>query len=182
MNNGEIYFHGTGDQNHGLGWYGVPGRDAKLWNAEYIDGPVLYGYSGDALGYNHFGTQTTVLRWNDYGKVIIGSVPSTPGNYSLYVQNGILTEHVRVAVKTTSDWSDDVFDDEYPLMNIYAVQQFISKNHHLPDVPSAADVVKDGIDLQQMDSKLLQKIEELTLYVIKQQKEIDALKKKTRKL
>ncbi|MEO6832008.1 MAG: hypothetical protein ABI169_07390 [Chitinophagaceae bacterium] len=174
---GEIYFRG-GDYNHGLGWYGVPGRDTKLWNGEYIDGAVLYGYSGGALGFNHYGTQTTVLRWNDYGKVIIGSVPSTPGNYSLYVENGILTEHVRVSSKTGTEWADAVFDRSYKLMTLHELQKYIECNHHLPDIPSAQEVKANGIDLAEIDKKLLQKVEELTLYVIKQQKEIDMLKRR----
>ena len=56
------------------------------------------------------------------------------------------------------------------------VETFIEKNHHLPGVPSAQEVVCNGIDMAKMDAKLLEKIEELTLYVLKQQKEIELLK------
>ena len=57
----------------------------------------------------------------------------------------------------------------------------IKANKHLPDVPSADEVVKDGLDVGSMDSKLLQKIEELTLYVIQQQKKIDKLEETVKK-
>jgi len=63
-------------------------------------------------------------------------------------------------------------------MPLNEVADYVKANNHLPDIPSAQDVVKDGgIDLGSMDAKLLQKVEELTLYVIQQQKEIDELKK-----
>ena len=56
------------------------------------------------------------------------------------------------------------------------MNSFILKNKHLPGIPTSEEVMKDGIDIGEMQGKLLQKIEELTLYVIKQQNEIDQLK------
>lgn len=73
-------------------------------------------------------------------------------------------------------WSDKVFEKNYQLMPLSEVSEFISKNQHLPNVPSAKDVVKEGVSMNEMVSKLLEKIEELTLYTLQQQKEIDALK------
>lgn len=73
-------------------------------------------------------------------------------------------------------WSDKVFEKNYHLMPLTEVSEFISKNQHLPNVPSAKDVVQEGVSMNEMVSKLLEKIEELTLYTIQQQKEIDALK------
>lgn len=116
------------------------------------------------------------------GKVIIGK-PSLftqpvpfPTGYKLYVSEGILTEKLKVAVKTTSDWSDYVFGKNYQLKSLKEVTTYIEENKHLPDVPSAEEIVKSGVDVAKMDATLLRKIEELTLYVIQQQKEIDALK------
>ena len=54
-------------------------------------------------------------------------------------------------------------------------KNYIAANHHLPDVPSAKEVVKNGIDLGEMDTKLLQKIEELTVYIIAQEERINKL-------
>ncbi|MFA6150676.1 MAG: hypothetical protein WC716_05095 [Chitinophagaceae bacterium] len=114
---------------------------------------------------------------------IIGDVPlpSTPNAYGLLVQNGILTEKVRVAIPGTPEWADYVFADDYKLMPLKQLEAFIEEENHLPEVPSAEEVVKDGVDLGQMQAKLLQKVEELTLYVIQQQKEIDTLKKQVAK-
>lgn len=73
-------------------------------------------------------------------------------------------------------WSDFVFKPDYKLMPLEEVELFIQKNNHLPDIPSEQEVKKGGINLAEMDALLLQKIEELTLYIIEQQKEIESLK------
>jgi hypothetical protein len=108
-------------------------------------------------------------------KVSIGSVPMV-GNYNLYVENGILTEKVKVALKSTAQWADFVFAPQYKLRSLKDVEAFIQKNHHLPDVPSSEKVAKEGLDLSEMMKIQMQKIEELTLYLIAQQKEINTLK------
>jgi len=110
-------------------------------------------------------------------QVVIGSFSSFtqgfPSGYKLYVADGILTEKVRVAVKTTTDWADYVFSDNYSLMPLKEVEQFVKTNSHLPNVPSAQEVVNGGIDVAKMDAKLLEKIEELTLYIIEQNKKLE---------
>ncbi len=84
--------------------------------------------------------------------------------YRLYVEKGIRTEKVKVDAK--SNWPDFVFEEDYNLPTLTQVESYIDQNKHLPNVPSAAEVEKDGIDLGEMDKILLQKIEELTLYTI----------------
>jgi hypothetical protein len=96
--------------------------------------------------------------------------------YQLYVEKGIRTEKVKVDVKN-GNWPDFVFEDNYTLPSLMEVEQFITTNKHLPNVPSAAEVEQNGVDLGEMDKILLQKIEELTLYTIEQQKQIELLKK-----
>jgi hypothetical protein len=121
------------------------------------------------------------IRIKTDGKVIIGDpgvINTTPGSYKLYVEQGILTEKVKVALESTSDWSDFVFASDYKLLSLDSVESYINDNCHLPGVPSADDVVKEGIDVAKMDALLLQKIEELTLYVIELKKEIEVLKVK----
>lgn len=115
------------------------------------------------------------------GTVRIGNVTapcSTGSCYSLYVEKGILAERFKCALSSdNTNWSDFVFNKDYKLMDIYELEKFVKKNHHLPNIPSAKEVYRDGIDLGEMNARLLEKIEELTLYMVKQQKEIDALKK-----
>ena len=77
---------------------------------------------------------------------------------------------------TLDGWSDFVFDEGYRLPGLMELEGYIRANRHLPDVPSAAEVENNGVDLGQMNARLLQKIEELTLYVIDLQKQIDELK------
>ncbi|PRY23271.1 hypothetical protein CLV58_14228 [Spirosoma oryzae] len=121
------------------------------------------------------------LKNTNAGGVVIGpGVQNTPAGYRLYVSDGILTEKVKVAVKSTDDWSDRVFEDSYRLRTLGQVERFISKNKHLPGIPSAQEVVEKGVDVGQMQAKLLEKVEELTLYTIRQQKEIEHLKQMIR--
>lgn len=127
---------------------------------------------------NHNTSDVSLMRIQKNGKVAIGStnMDISSANYKLFVETGIMTEHVRVAIENSGQWSDYVFSKDYKLMPLVDVTNYIEKHQHLPEMPSADDVVKSGIDLGAMDAKLLQKIEELTLYVAQQQKEIEELK------
>lgn len=119
------------------------------------------------------------MRINQDGKVRIANGENdlkTPAGYRLFVEEGILTEKVKVAVKTTTNWSDFVFNEDYKLMPLNDVETFLLKNKHLPNVPSATEMVENGLDVAQMDAKLLEKVEELTLYIIAQNKQIEELK------
>lgn len=113
------------------------------------------------------------------GRVGIGTTntPTTIGGvnisaYRLFVKGGILTEEVRVR----TGWADYVFDDNYQLPTLYEVSDFIEENGHLPNVPSAEQVEEEGLELGDITRIQQEKIEELTLYLIEMQKEIDALK------
>lgn len=119
------------------------------------------------------------FRMNETGKIRIADGASDmqmPGNYRLYVQGGILTERVKIALSSTTDWADYVFADTYELTPLEEVEEYVKENKHLPNVPSAEEMVKEGLDVAKMDAKLLEKIEELTLYLIEQNKQIEALK------
>ena len=104
--------------------------------------------------------------------IIIGNPTNLPYGYKLYVEEGIITEKVKVEL--VSNWADFVFEKDYKLRSIGDLEIFIKENKHLPDIPSANDVKENGIDLGEMDAKLLQKIEELTLYIIDMSKNMEA--------
>ncbi len=107
----------------------------------------------------------------------------TPVGYRLIVQDGILTEKVKVALRTSAtDWADYVFAKDYKLMPLESVEQFTKVNNHLPNVPSADEMVKSGLDVAQTSKMFMEKIEELTLYMIEMNKEIKALKAENAKL
>jgi hypothetical protein len=151
---------------------------SQLWVGNWTSG----GY-GLVCNYNNTpeGNQTGGIYWDKNNpqaainfnntKVGIGVMPPSLGNYNLYVKGGILTEEVKVQLE--QDWPDFVFKSDYKLQSLKNVETFIAKNQHLPDLPSAESVKKDGINLGEIDSILLKKIEELTLYIIQQQKQID---------
>jgi len=148
-------------------------------NTGYIDfnAPATTNTTVSAL---RFGFDTSeFMRINQDGKVRIGLGTNdikTPDGYKLFVEDGILTEKVKVAVKTTTNWADYVFAADYKLMPLNEVEKYTKENNHLPNVPSASQMVENGLDVAQMDAKLLEKVEELTLYLIEQQKQIESLK------
>lgn len=107
---------------------------------------------------------------------------ATSGGYRLLVKGGMITEKIKVATAGTADWADYVFDDYYKLMNLDDVEAFIKENKHLPNVPTTSEMIANGNDLQRTDAKLLEKIEELTLYIIEINKEIKSLKLENQKL
>jgi len=112
---------------------------------------------------------------DDDGNVGIGTI-DIPSDYKFAVNGKIITEGVKVMLR--NDWPDFVFTKEYKKMSLGELENYINKNNHLPDMPSASDVKKDGVDLGDMNSKLLQKIEEITLYIIEQNKQIKEQDKK----
>ncbi|TND08792.1 MAG: hypothetical protein FD123_2008 [Bacteroidetes bacterium] len=142
---------------------------------------VLYLNDQGKVGIN---TNNPTVQLTVNGKTLIGdpSVVTTPGTYNLYVQNGILTDRVRVSVVNSATWADYVFADNYKLRPLQEVETFISANKHLPEVPSACEVEENGIDMAEMDATLLKKIEELTLYIIEQNKKMDAQERRISQL
>jgi len=111
------------------------------------------------------------------GRVKIGNVNTQVDGYKLYVEEGILTEKVKVAVKNSEDWFDHVLKQDYKLIPIYQLEQYIKDNGHLPDMPTTEEVMSKGLDLGKMNGLLLKKVEELTLYMIEMKKELDETKK-----
>lgn len=113
------------------------------------------------------------------GHLSIGgaSTESNVGNdltveYDLFVKKKILAGGLKVAVDGEDDWADYVFADDYQLKSLEEVSDFVEENDHLPGVPSAKQVAENGIDVAKMDAKLMEKIEELTLYLIEMNEKI----------
>lgn len=111
------------------------------------------------------------LRVSNAGNIGIGDNVTTVGtDYRLYVEGNIRTRKVRVDNNT---WPDYVFHPGYDLLPLDQLDKFIRKNKHLPEVPAAEIVHKEGIDLGDNQATLLKKIEELTLYIIDQNKKLE---------
>jgi len=122
------------------------------------------------------GPNTKLLFNPDGGNVGIGT---TNPDAKLAVNGKIHSKEVKVDL---IGWSDFVFFKDYKLPTLKEVENHIKEKGHLKDIPSAKEVEKNGINLGEMDAKLLQKIEELTLYTIDQQKEIEELKKQNSRI
>ena len=107
------------------------------------------------------------------GAVMIGaSVPAT--GYLLSVDGKVMCEELKVQM--SESWPDYVFADDYQLPSLYELEASIKQNNHLPGIPSAEQVAAEGIEVGEMQRQMMEKIEELTLYVIELQKQIDTLK------
>ena len=91
-------------------------------------------------------------------------------NYKLAVAGKFIAEEVRVKLKST--WPDYVFKPSYKLLSIAEVKAYIDQNQHLPGMPSAQEVAQDGLNLGEVNKLLVQKVEELTLYLIEKDKEV----------
>ncbi|MCX2680626.1 hypothetical protein OOZ15_11795 [Galbibacter sp. EGI 63066] len=116
------------------------------------------------------GTSTDGQDFIEYMRIDRGNVGiGTSNPDSKLAVNGKV--HAK-EIKVDTDWSDFVFEDAYSLPTLEEVEQHIQEKGHLKDIPSAKEVEENGIYLGEMDAKLLQKVEELTLYTIAQQKMI----------
>lgn len=134
-------------------------------NAQWVDAESLSGVGvWDQL------PNGNIVFLEDQARVGIG-IQDIPIEYRLAVNGTIGCKKVKV--ENSTDWPDYVFDDEYLLPNLYELEAFVKKNKHLPNVPNEKEVEENGIDVGEMNATLLQKIEELTLLIIQQQKQLD---------
>ncbi|WP_422082350.1 hypothetical protein [Ulvibacterium sp.] len=128
------------------------------------------------------GTPDILLRGDDgdsyikAGSLGIGTMDT--GTYKLAVNGNVRAKEVRVE----TGWSDFVFEKDYDLPTLEEVEKYIQDKGHLKGIPSAEEVAENGIFLGEMDSKLLRKIEELTLYIIDMNKRMELLEKENLQL
>jgi hypothetical protein len=115
---------------------------------------------------------TEAMRILNNGNVLMGTTDDV--GYKLAVKGNIITEKIKVKLQSAG-WPDYVFNGEYKLPSLKETEQFIQQNNHLPGVPSAATIEKEGLDLGDGQAVLLKKIEELTLYMIEMNKKIEKL-------
>ncbi|QIK60183.1 hypothetical protein G7050_10215 [Dysgonomonas sp. HDW5A] len=161
---------------YALGWmvdsWGSGGR--TLWQSGF--GGIKFFTAGQfrmsihASGNVGIGTETPTQKLDVNGNI--------RGNH-LYANGTVFANEVKVEA---TKWSDFVFDKEYKLLPLEDVKAHIEEHKHLPDVPSEKQVLEEGINVAEMQAKLLQKIEELTLYVIQQDAKNKALEQEMKEL
>lgn len=116
------------------------------------------------------------MRITSVGDVGIGTTDTKGYKLAVAGPAGIIAE--RIVIKKQVNWPDYVFSKNYNLRSLTSIKTYINHYNHLPDVPSAKEIGKDGLDISKTQAVLLRKIEELTLYVIGQSEEIKELRKK----
>lgn len=160
-------FHSNGFQF--AGWTSSSGENLKIVNYEIGGQPVnqnLISYIQDFvpdLIDTHYASQINLMS-----NVNIGTNQMLP-QYQLQVKGKIRAQDVMVE---NQNWPDYVFSKDYSALSLSQIDKFIQVNHHLPEIPSASEVREKGIDLGDMNAKLLQKIEELTLHLIELNKTV----------
>lgn len=145
----------------------------------------VYNNSGYKYAATGFGA---ALTYDSLGNLVFANTTSSGAANAAATLNKVfildkdgtlLSKKIKV---TQTGWADYVFEPTYKLPSLHQVEQFIKQHKHLPDVPSAAQIEAEGNDLAETQSILLKKIEELTLYLIDQNKEIQELQSIIKKL
>jgi hypothetical protein len=139
---------------------GGSGNIVQIWNGN-LSSPQTY---------------SSAFTINRSGQVSIGTMKpiSTYANYKLGVDGDIVAKRCVIQV---DQWADFVFQNNYQLPDLDEVHEYIQENKHLPGIPSETEIKEKGIDVGEMNRLLMQKVEELTLYLIDLKKENEEIKK-----
>ncbi len=130
-------------------------------------------FNNNTMGLYGAGSGWSFLMDINDGAIMIGTTQKATG-YKVNVGGKIIAEELRVSLR--SNWPDYVFEKNYNLPSFETLEKYIKTNKHLPNMPPAAEVEKNGIAVGEMQTKLMEKVEELTLYMLQLKKENDALK------
>jgi hypothetical protein len=155
------------------------GSDASLSSHGYFmlgpsSGENIVFDNNEIIARNNGGTATLVLQ-NNGGSVRIGSA-AVPAGYHFAINGKMICEELKIQM--SGSWPDYVFGENYKLKSLDELRNFIAQNKHLPNIPAAADVEKNGLEVGDMQKRMMEKIEELTLYVLQLEEKINKLENK----
>ena len=139
--------------------------DLEIGYKFYVDGNWYKTFSLDGYG-------------NGYFKQSLGIGMENTNGSKLAVNGTINAKEIKVEAQT----ADFVFEEDYQLKSLEEVEQFVQANKHLPDIPSAKQMEEEGVGLAEMNKLLLQKVEELTLYLIEKDKKVNQLEKEIQEI
>ena len=161
----KISFYGSATANYGIG---VGAGTLQIYTA-----------GQDQIGFG-YGSSTSFTQTMTYypGTAQLGINCAPQTGYNLAVNGKVKAKEILVE----TGWADYVFADNYKLRSLSEVEDFIKTNKHLPDVTAGDVIEKDGLEVGKTSAQMIKKIEELTLYVIEQEKSINALKEHNLKL
>jgi len=169
----------TGERNTFLGAYSGGLSEGS--------GNVFLGYSaglnekGSNKLYIENSNASSPLIYGDFSSNQVGiNTGDVPSGYTLAVKGKTITEEVKV--RSYNNWPDYVFEADYELTPLNTLEAEIEEEGHLPGVPSAKEVEEEGFNLGEMDAILLEKVEELTLYLIEVNKKVETLEQENQAL
>ena len=142
----------------------VDNTAAMVFNA----GRGLLSFQGDSYCFGN-----NALHISSTGKIGVNTVNNTSG-FALAVDGGIIS--TKVHIKEVKQWPDHVFSTDYQLLDLDELRHYLDDNHHLPGVPSEQEILANGYDVNEMQYLMLEKIEEMTRYILLLQDEINRLK------
>jgi len=158
----------------------IPATTFHVQGTTYLDGKLGVGTSAPSKKLH--------VQGDSYFSGAVGIGTTDPGEYKLRINGKINCKEVVVTadgMQNSDEWPDYVFADDYDLRSLDEVASYIEENQRLPEIPSAADVAEKGVSLLEINTLLLKKVEELTLYILQQnekmtdlQGQIDELKKR----
>jgi hypothetical protein len=179
---------------NGSNWYSPPGVNVGIGTTNPLN--LFHAHVGTNLnlGIRSYQNSAAIGAFNDVGNLAVpmnfdaSSFSFTNGNvgigttapqYKLSVSGTIGAKEVIV---TNTGWSDYVFKPDYRLKPLKEIAAYIKANHHLPGIPSEADVREKGVSVGEMQAKLLAKVEELTMHMIQAEERNDRLEGEVRQL
>jgi chitodextrinase len=157
----------------------LAGNTSTVSNTE----AVTTSAGGGVVDFTSENSNLTTVDWTArdlFADRNVGIGTTDTQGYRLAVAGNVIAEGVRVELQ--GNWPDFVFHDQFDLLKLEEIRKYIQEHGHLPNIPSAKQIEEEGIDLGTMNAKLLQKIEELTLYVLSQNDEIKELKEENEKM
>ncbi len=174
-----------------IGLAGVGSSDATLSVARGsgMNGTAMFRGTTHISHFNYGTNEDTFIRGGKNGSSVVindthnGNVYLAEGGGNVGIGTGNLAYRLNVngtirskEIVVESNWADYVFEDTYSLPSLHEVEQFIHQHHHLPNMPAATDVKNNGLAVGDVQTKMMEKIEELTLYIIDLHHEIETMK------